>query len=91
MRTNKLNDYSHRRVFNNKLSDSSFKFVRSAHPNEFMHQNQNHKQSNYFDLVDGLGRPSDIIQNLILMHKLIRIHSVFFTYVRSLVNRRRPC
>ena len=43
-----------------------------------MHQNQNHKQSNYFDLVDGLGRPSDIIQNRILMHKLFRIHSVFF-------------
>ena len=25
----------------------------------------------------GLGRPSETIHNLILMHKLIRIHSVF--------------
>ena len=27
--------------------------------------------------VDGIGRPSDTIQNVILMHKLIQIHSVF--------------
>ena len=36
-----------------------------------MHQNQ------ILDLpVDGIGRPSETIQNLILMHKLIRIHIV---------------
>ena len=35
--------------------------------NHFIHQNQ---------ILDGLGTPSETIQNLILMHKLIRIQGV---------------
>ena len=37
-------------------------------------------ESDYVDppATYGIGRPSETIQNLILMHKLIRIHSVFF-------------
>ena len=36
-------------------------------------------KSKYFYCdMECVGRPSDIIQNLILMHKLIRIHGVFF-------------
>ena len=34
-------------------------------------------QNIYYVNVDGLRRPSETIQNLILMHKLIRNHSVF--------------
>ena len=34
-------------------------------------------QTIYYVNMDDLGRPSETIQNLILMHKLIRIHSVF--------------
>ena len=33
-------------------------------------------QNIYYVNMDGLGRPSETIQNLILMHKLIRIRSV---------------
>ena len=39
-------------------------------------------QNIYYVNVDGLGGPSETIQNLILVHKLIRIHSMFYSQIR---------
>ena len=60
----------------------------SPNPNQFMHQKRRlddvgrpsdtvHINIKYFDFGNGVARPSDTIQNLILMHKPIRIHGVF--------------
>ena len=56
----------------------------SPNPNQFMHQkvfDTGHINIvNILILGNGVGRLSNIIQTAFLMHKLIRIHGVFFTH-----------